>query len=113
MGFSAARCTAYLVVVLAASVMATFLSLACWADHHSSGYDGSGERAVIMTRVEGKAESDGAVAWTLRSPTVLQGPGLGCMTGTTSSSRTPSSTQIEEKLTSLRVFGYMTGVRLC
>merc|ERR1712025_1193780 len=48
-------------VVLAASVMATFLSLACWADHHSSGYDGSGERAVIMTRVEGKAESDGAV----------------------------------------------------
>jgi len=53
--FSAARCTAYLVVVLAASVMATCLSLACWADHHRS------ERAVIMTRVEGKAESDGAV----------------------------------------------------
>ena len=53
--FSAARCTAYLVVVLAASVMASCLSLACWADHHRS------ERAVIMTRVEGKAESDGAV----------------------------------------------------
>merc|ERR1711924_292923 len=83
----------------------------------------------------GKAESDGAVerasdwdpeftqmlrtllAWTLRAPTVLQDPGLGCMTGTTSSSRTPNSsnwaplsTQIVEKLTSLRVFGYMTGV---
>merc|ERR1712124_64796 len=127
--FSAARCTVYLVVVLAASVMATFLSLACWADHHSSGYDGSGERAVIMTRVEGKAEPDGAVERTsdwdpefmqmlkdalgvdIESTDSSTGPGTWRMTGTTSSSRTPSSTQIVEKLTSLRVFGYMTGVR--